>query len=143
MSETMLISGAGDQSPRVSEAIRMAPGLGFLPGIVVDQHFAERGRLGRLIAAIAQNPRYLGVGIDEDTSIVVHDSKSFEVIGSGAVYVLDGSKITYSNLVEDQADREKNLTVFDVKVHLLSEGYGFDLKERRPEPVRQLAAKAS
>jgi cyanophycinase len=139
MSATMLVSGAGDQSPRVSEAIRMAPGLGLLPDVVVDQHFAERGRLGRLIAAIAQNPRYLGVGIDEDTAIIVHDQKSFEVIGAGAVYVLDGAGITYSNLVENQTEMDTTLSVFDVKVHLLSEGYGFNLEERRPEPVRQLA----
>jgi cyanophycinase len=139
MSPTMLISGSGDQSPNVSEAIRMAPGLGLLPDIIVDQHFAERGRLGRLIAAIAQNPRFLGVGIDEDTAIIVHDGKSFEVVGAGAVYVLDGSGITYSNLVEDQAEMDTTLSVFDVKVHLLSEGYGFNIEERRPKPVRQLA----
>jgi cyanophycinase len=138
MSSTMLISGSGDQSPNVSDAIRMAPGLGLLPDIVVDQHFAERGRLGRLIAAIAQNPRYLGVGIDEDTAIIVHDAKSFEVIGSGAVYVLDGSGISYSNLAEEQQEREITLTVHDVKVHLLGSGFGFDLRERRPQPVEQL-----
>jgi cyanophycinase len=139
MSATMLISGQGDQSPHVSEAIRMAPGLGLLPDIIVDQHFAERGRLGRLIAAIAQNPRYLGVGIDEDTAIIVHGQKSFEVIGNGAVYVLDGSGITYSNLVEEQTEMETTLSVFDVKVHLLSEGYGFNIEERRPALIQQLA----
>lgn len=139
MSATMLISGSGDQSPNVGEAVRMAPGLGLLEDMIVDQHFAERGRLGRLIAAIAQNPRYLGVGIDEDTAIIVHDAKSFEVLGSGAVYVLDGGCISYSNLVEEETDWGTMLSVFDVKVHLLSEGYGFDLENRRPEPVRQLA----
>jgi cyanophycinase len=139
MSATMLISGPGEQSPNVSEAIRMAPGLGLLPDIIVDQHFAERGRLGRLIAAIAQNPQYLGIGIDEDTAIVVHDGKSFEVVGSGAVYVLDGSQICYSNLAEEEKERDKLLTVFDVKVHLLAEGYGFDLHERRPMEAQQLA----
>jgi cyanophycinase len=139
MSAAMLISGPGDQSPNVSEAIRMAPGLGLLPDIIVDQHFAERGRLGRLIAAIAQNPRYLGVGVDEDTAIVVHDGNSFEVVGSGAVYVLDGARISYSNLAEEKEERDKLLTVFDVKVHLLSEGYGFDLQERRPMEARKLA----
>ena len=130
MSTTMLISGEGDQSPEIQDAIRMAPGFGFLPDAVIDQHFAERGRIGRLLAAIAQNPRLLGIGIDEDTSIVVTGNEQFEVVGNGSVYVLDASKVTYSNLTE--TEMEAKLAAFDVKLHLLSEGYRYDLQNRRP-----------
>ena len=129
MSTTMLVSGSGDQSPGIEAAIHMAPGLGFFPDAVVDQHFAERGRIGRLIAAITQNPRQLGVGIDEDTAIVVHGNEFFEVIGQGSVYVLDAAGITYSNLVEGETDM---LSTFDIKLHLLSEGFRYDLQNRRP-----------
>lgn len=130
MSTTMLVSGGGDQSPSIEQAVHMAPGLGFFPDAVVDQHFAERGRVGRLIAAIAQNPRHLGIGIDEDTAIVVQGNDFFEVMGKGTVYVLDASGMTYSNLVEGALDA--TLSTFDVKLHLLSAGFRFDLQNRRP-----------
>lgn len=130
MSTTMLVSGSGDQSPSIEAAVHMAPGLGFFPDVVVDQHFAERGRIGRLIAAITQNPRQLGVGIDEDTAIIVHGNDYFEVMGEGSVYVLDAAQITYSNLVE--GDLETMLSTFDIKLHLLSEGFRYDLQNRRP-----------
>lgn len=130
MSTTMLISGQGDQSPEVEDAVHMAPGFGFFPDAVVDQHFAERGRVGRLLAAIAQNPRHIGVGIDEDTAIVVEGNEVFEVIGNGSVYVLDASQMSYSNLSE--GDLDTRLATFDIKMHLLSEGYRYDLQNRRP-----------
>jgi len=130
MSTTMLVAGDGEKSPNVDSAVHMAPGLGFFPDAVVDQHFAERGRIGRLIAAITQNPRQLGVGIDEDTAIIVQGNDFFQVIGHGSVYVLDAAGTTYSNLVEGEMDTM--LSTFDIKLHLLSEGYRYDLQNRRP-----------
>jgi cyanophycinase len=131
MSTTMLVAGPGEQSPNIEDAIRMAPGLGFFPDAVVDQHFAERGRIGRLVSAISQNPRQLGVGIDEDTAIIVHGLDYFEVVGRGAAYVLDASQMTYTNLVEGN-DRETTLSSFNIKLHLLGRGFRFDLKNRLP-----------
>jgi cyanophycinase len=133
MSETMLISGDGDESHKVDAVLGMAPGLGLIRNAVVDQHFAQRGRLGRLLGAITQNPRTLGIGLDENTAIVVHGDEHFEVIGAGAVYVLDGGKVSYSNLAEPKQEMEKTMAVFDVKLHVLSEGNRFNLKDRRPE----------
>jgi cyanophycinase len=131
MSTTMLVSGPGDKSPNIEDAVRMAPGLGLLSDAVIDQHFAERGRIGRLASAIAQNPRQLGIGIDENTAIIVHGEEFFEVVGKGAVYVLDASEMTYSNLVE-AGDRDTTLSAFNIKFHLLGRGFRFDLRERRP-----------
>ena len=133
MSETMLISGDGDESHKVDAVLGMAPGLGFIKNVVIDQHFAQRGRLGRLLGAITQNPRTMGIGLDENTAIVLDDNEWFEVVGAGAVYVLDGSKVSYSNLAEPQEEMQKTMSVFDVKLHVLSAGNRFDLKERRPE----------
>jgi cyanophycinase len=130
MSETMLVSGNGEQSHRIGGALHMAPGLGLLPDVIIDQHFAERGRLGRLLGAVAQNPRILGVGIDEDTSIVVEGARRFEVLGEGAVYILDGRTVTYSNLAEEEVDHA--MSIYDIRLHLLSEPDRFDLRERRP-----------
>lgn len=133
MSETMLISGDGDESHKVDTVLGMAPGLGLIRNAVIDQHFAQRGRLGRLLGAITQNPRTLGIGLDENTAIVLDDNEWFEVAGAGAVYVLDGSKVSYSNLAEPQDEMKKTMSVFDVKLHVLSAGNRFDLQERRPE----------
>jgi cyanophycinase len=133
MSETMLISGGGEESHKVDTVLGMAPGLGFIRNAVIDQHFAQRGRLGRLLGAITQNPRTLGIGLDENTAIVLDDNKWFEVVGAGAVYVLDGSKVSFSNLAEPQEEMEKTMSVFDVRLHVLSAGNRFDLQERRPE----------
>ena len=130
MAETMLVSGDSSASPRIGTGVRMAPGLGLFPGVIVDQHFAQRGRVGRLVAAVAQNPRILGVGIDEDTAIVCEPDGCFKVIGQGAVYVLDGSRVTYSNLTEEDSDRA--LSTYDVRLHMLTMGDEFDLATRTP-----------
>jgi cyanophycinase len=128
VSETMLVSAPSSASHRV-ESLQMAPGLGFLRGVIIDQHFAERGRLGRLVGAVAQNPRLLGVGIDEDTAIVA-EKQRFRVIGSGAVYVVDGMRESYTNLSEE--DPGDVVSVFDLRLHILSSGDQFDLDTRRP-----------
>lgn len=132
MSETMLISGNGEESHKLDSVLGMAPGLALIHDVVIDQHFAERGRLGRLLAAITQNPRTLGLGIDENTAVIVTDGDRFEVLGAGAAYVLDGGKISYSNLAEGKEEMDRTLSVFDVKLHMLSEGNQFDLRDRRP-----------
>jgi len=77
MCETMLISGNGEDSLKIGDTLRMAPGLGFVKDMIIDQHFAERGRIGRLLTAVAQNPRLLGVGIDEDMAILVEGEGCF------------------------------------------------------------------
>jgi cyanophycinase len=130
MSEVMIVGGSGDESPRVRSAIQMAPGLGLLSRFIVDQHFAQRGRIGRLLAALAHNPRLLGIGIDEDTAAVIHGGERLEVIGSGAVTVVDGRDIQHTNL--DEADAEQVLSLFDVRLHLLCEGDALDLLTGSP-----------
>ncbi|MFL5578369.1 MAG: cyanophycinase [Gemmatimonadaceae bacterium] len=126
--ETMLVSGNGTESPKVRSSLRMAPGFGLIQGVIIDQHFAERGRIGRLLAAVAQNPRILGIGIDEDTAIVCEPDGRFRVLGSGAVCVADGADVTYSNLAEEDPDRV--LSVFGVRLFQLSMGDEFDLATR-------------
>jgi cyanophycinase len=131
MSDTMLVDGQSETTPTIGEVVRLAPGLGFLQGAIVDMHFSERGRLGRLLGAIAQNSRMLGIGIDEDTAIEVSRS-CLTVLGNGGVYITDGAKVTFSN-VADASDDEV-LTIDDVAVHLLNAGRRFDLAKRRPLP---------
>lgn len=128
MSDTMMVRGASAETHRIGD-LRMAPGLGLVRDVIIDQHFAERGRIGRLLGAVAQSPRVLGVGIDEDTAIIV-EGEAFRVIGGGAVYVIDAENLTASNIAE--ARPENTLSMFDVRLHVLASGDGLDLTTRRP-----------
>lgn len=134
MSETMVISGSSDKSHELF-GLNMAPGLGFIKGAVIDSHFAERGRIGRLLGAVTQNPKNLGIGIDEDTAMILDPDGTFTVMGSGAIYVVDGTEVRYSNLSEKIKD--DILTVFNVKLHVLGKGYRFDLANRQPIMSRE------
>jgi cyanophycinase len=127
MSTTMLVGGVDEATPS-KEIIRMAPGLGLLSDVVVDQHFAQRGRIGRLLAAIAHNPYIQGVGIDEDTAIVISGGSVCEVIGTGTVAILDGRQSRHSNVSESSPHQSLALT--DVKLHILCKGYRYDLQKR-------------
>lgn len=127
MPDMMIVEGASETNPRV-DVVQMGPGMGFLPGVVIDQHFLQRGRLGRLISALAQQPAVLGFGIDEDTAVIVN-GKEFEVVGSGAVTVVDESEATHSNVGEILKDEA--LAVCGARLHILPQGYRFNLETRK------------
>lgn len=128
MSSTMIVSGIGETNPKI-DIVEMAPGMEFLPGVVIDQHFAQRGRYGRLFSAVAQYPHHLGLGIDENTAIVV-EGLAFSVIGEGAVSVIDAGRLAYSNL--DKVKRGDDLALCGIQLHVLPSGYGFQLRDRTP-----------
>ncbi len=128
MPDVMIVEGDSETNPRL-EIVDMDRGMAFLPGVVIDQHFAERGRLGRLLSAVAQQPVVLGFGIDENTAIVVNNNE-LEVIGEGAVTVIDVSAITHTNL--DQILKDEDLALCGVKLHILPHGYRFNLSSRQP-----------
>ncbi|HZA98327.1 MAG TPA: cyanophycinase, partial [Gemmatimonadales bacterium] len=127
MSSTMIIRGIGDTVRR--NAVELAPGLGFLRNITVDTHFDRGGRVHRLMTVLAQNPATLGVGIDEDTAAEITPNRKFTVWGKGVVMVFDGRGI-HTNAAEVTGREAIALT--DVKVHVLPERYGFDLKTLTP-----------
>lgn len=128
MSSTMVVQG-DDNEPARKCTLKMAPGLGLLDGVIIDQHFDQRGRFGRLLCGIAENPGTLGVGIDEDTAIKVCPDRHFEVLGSNAVTVLDGKSIQSSNVSE--LNPNELLMIAGITVHTLPKGYGFELKDRK------------
>ncbi|MBD2441500.1 cyanophycinase [Nostoc sp. FACHB-110] len=127
MPDKMIVEGDSQSTPRM-EIVEMGPGLGFLPGVVIDQHFLQRGRLGRLITALVREPAVLGFGIDENTAIVVNDDQ-IEVIGEGSVTIVDESDSTYNNAHEIL--RDEPLAICGAKLHILPHGYKFDLKTRQ------------
>lgn len=133
MSSTMIVEGTAETNPRLG-IVNMAPGMEFIDGVVIDQHFAQRGRLGRLLSAVAQYPHHLGLGIDEDTAIVVNGTE-FSVIGKGAVSVVDAGALLYSNLGTLRSNDA--LTLCGVQLHILPAGQRFELRTRLPvlDPV--------
>ena len=126
MASHMMAFGRAGESPK-NRMAQLAAGLGILSGVVIDQHFAERGRFGRLLSVIAHSPSLVGIGLDEDTCAVVHADRSIEVLGKGAVTVVDGSRI-----VSDvhQAKGFRPIMVSGAIVHSLPSGTWFDLRSR-------------
>jgi cyanophycin synthetase len=128
MSNTMIIRGDSNRNPRLG-VIAIAPGMDLLPNSIIDTHFTQRGRLGRLLTAIAHYPQELGLGVDENTAMIVTDSH-FEVIGENSVTVVDGGGMTYTTLPD--AEENESISLHGVKVHVLAAGQRFDLSRREP-----------
>ncbi len=126
MSSHMVAFGASGATPK-QRMVQMAAGLGILPGVIVDQHFEQRNRLGRLLAIIAQNPSLLGIGVDEDTAGVVGPDHVLEVIGRRSVTIIDGAE-SETDAWEVKAHRP--LMISNVVLHSLPTGYRFDLERR-------------
>jgi len=126
MSSHMIAFGASGGTPKHRMAA-MAAGLGLLPSVIVDQHFQQRNRLGRLLSLIAQNPSLLGLGVDEDTAGVVGPDHVMEVIGRGSITVVDGSR---SETDAWEVHGHRPLMISGVVLHSLPAGYRFDLRRR-------------
>ena len=127
LSEHMIAFGDEGSTPRAG-MVSLAPGLGLTNRIVVDQHFRQRDRLGRLLAALAFNPFAVGVGLDEDTAAFIAPDETLEVVGSGAITIVDPSNIEYSSM--DAARLGEPVTLLGVKMHILVQGGTFNLHTR-------------
>jgi len=128
MSSTMVVQG-NDNEPARKCTLKMAPGLGLFEGVIIDQHFDQRGRFGRLLCGVAENPDVLGIGIDEDTAVKLYPDLHFEIIGSNSVTIIDGKTIQSSNVSE--LNPNEILAIMGVTVHALPQGYGFYLESRK------------
>lgn len=138
MGNSMIVSGESDENPR-SGAVEMAPGTDLIVGCIIDTHFSQRGRHGRLLTAVAHFPQDLGFGIDEDTAMIIEKGK-FTVMGTGAVTVIDGGGMTYTDVPYVKSGQ--SIALADVKIHVLSEGYKFDFKTRQVVVPAQKQSKA-
>lgn len=129
MSTSMIVRGESLSHPQ-KNSVRLSPGLGFLKNIIIDQHFTERGRISRLITAVSYNPYNLGVGIDENTAIILDSNGVLEVFGMGSATIVDGSKISYNEIAE-VGDNEA-FSVCGVQLHVLRDGLVYDYLDRHP-----------
>lgn len=128
-SEHMMAYGDSGIAPR-KDMMQFAPGLGLISGVVVDQHFGQRGRTGRLVTALAHNPDLIGIGLDEDTAVEIVPHGLVTVIGSGSVLIVDGSHTSFSDI--HVIAQHTPLTIFDLRIHVLSQHYHYDLNRRMP-----------
>lgn len=129
MSASMIVRGEASSHPH-KNSVRLSPGLGFLKNIIIDQHFTERGRISRLITAVSYNPYNLGVGIDENTAIILDNEGILEVFGAGSVTIVDGSQITYNEIAE--VEDHQSFSVCGVQLHILGDGLVYDYFGRHP-----------
>jgi cyanophycinase len=127
LSEHMIAFG-DEGSSVISGSVRLAPGLGLTNRFVIDQHFRQRDRLGRLITALAYNPFAIGIGLDEDTAVFIGPDETLEVEGSGGVTVVDAADVSFSSM--DSASEGQPVCILGLKVHVLVTGATFNMHTR-------------
>jgi len=128
MSQTMIYDGEVSEA-LLKGSVKLTAGIGFINNIIIDTHFVKRGRFGRLMEVITSNPSYLGVGLGEDTGIIIRNGYIIETIGNGLVVVFEGSHIFHSNIAEIELGEA--IAVEGMLVHTLVQGYGFNLQKRQ------------
>src|SRR5580658_8502048 len=138
LSEHMI--AAGDEgSSMIAGSVRLAPGLGLTNRFIIDQHFRQRDRLGRLLTALAYNPFAIGLGLDEDTAAFIGPDETVEVEGTGGVTVVDASDVSYSSI--DSVEEGQPACVLGLKLHVLVAGATFNLHTRVATATTLLQAK--
>jgi cyanophycinase len=128
MSNTMIYEGNATQA-HLKGQVKITTGLGFIDDVIVDSHFEKRGRFGRLAQAVATNPQCIGIGLGEDTGMLILEGNKMEAIGSGLVIIIDGHDIGHSNIA-DIPDGNP-ISIENLKVHFCEKGNGYLLKERK------------
>lgn len=127
LSAHMVAMGASGATPKLRMA-QMFAGFGLISNVIIDQHFRQRDRIGRLLALVAGNPGLLGIGIDEDTSVVIDNEGILRVVGRHSVTIVDGSHMK-SDIFE--VKRYGDITISDARLHVLGTGRRFDMNARK------------
>jgi cyanophycinase len=131
LSEHMIAFGESGATPRAG-LVSLAPGFGLTNRVIIDQHFRQRDRLGRLLAALAYNPFAIGIGLDEDTAGFVDPNDLIHVVGAGAITIVDASALEHSSM--GTASSGEAICLTGVRLHVLTAGATFDLHTRKAEP---------
>lgn len=137
MSEHMIAFGDEGSTPR-ADMVTLAPGLGLTERLIVDQHFRQRDRLGRLLTALAYNPNAIGLGLDEDTAAFLGADDVLEVAGSGALTIVDPEDVDYTSM--DSSHRDDPVCVIGLRLHVLTDGSRFDCGSRTAYPPGEAPA---
>ena len=134
MSEHMIAFGDSGSTPR-ADMVTLAPGLGLIDRMIVDQHFRQRDRLGRLLTALAYNPEGIGIGLDEDTAAFLGPDNVLVARGSGALTIVDPADVEFTSM--DSSHRDDPVCIIGLRVHVLTAGATFDMTTREAAPPRE------
>ena len=134
MSNTMIYEGSSSDA-HLKGTVKVTTGLAFMQDVIFDSHFDKRGRFGRLAQAVTANPSCLGIGLGEDTGLLITEGNKMEAIGSGMVIILDGYGIGYSNIADVPFNHP--ISVENLKVHLLAKGDTYLLSQRKFIPIKE------
>ncbi len=140
-SDTMIYEGKSEEGFIKGKVLTTA-GFGFVDKIIFDTHFVSRGRIGRLVQIITTNPTCIGVGIEEDSGVILKGDGTVEIIGTGQVIIVDGSDISHSNIIDIEPGEP--IAVENIRIHTLVNGYGYDFTNRRflsPESQKKMKKK--
>jgi cyanophycinase len=130
ISEHMIAFGDDGSTP-IAGSVRLAPGLGLTNRFIIDQHFRQRDRLGRLLTALAYNPFAVGIGLDEDTAAFIAPDNTVHVEGSGGITVVDAAEVQFSSM--DSVNEGRSVCLLGVKLHILTQGATFNLQTRQAD----------
>jgi len=128
MSNTMIYQGSSSEA-LIKGEVKITTGLAFLGDVIIDSHFVKRGRFGRLAQAVASNPSCIGIGLGEDTGVIVTDGSKLEAIGSGLVIIVDGHEIRHSNIAD--VKEGSPVSIERLIMHVMAKGNHYDLLERK------------
>jgi cyanophycinase len=134
MSDRMIYDGYGHYS-LIKGEMKTTIGFGFINNVYIDTHFAERGRFGRLAHAVAHDPTHIGIGLSEETGIIIKEGNLIEVFGPGVVTIIDASKVQFSRV--RKAEENEPIAVENLVMHLLIKGYRYCMKEHLFQPVKE------
>lgn len=138
LSEHMIAYGKEGASPR-AKIVTMAPGLGLTNRVVIDQHFRQRDRLGRLLTALAYNPFAIGIGLDENTAAFIAPDETLEVVGSGALTIVDPSELEFSSMA--RVRQNDPVCLIGLRLHILDQGSTFNLHSRVAAAAPEIAVR--
>jgi cyanophycinase len=136
MSNTMIYEGSAAMAHLKGE-VKITTGLGFMDDVIFDSHFEKRGRFGRLAQAVATNPSCVGIGLGEDTGMLITEGNRMEAVGSGLVIIIDGHAIRHNNIAD--IPEGNPISIENLMVHFCEKGNGYLLKERKFLPEVEMA----
>lgn len=137
MSNTMIYEGSSTKAHLKGE-VKLTTGLAFMKNVIFDSHFDKRGRFGRLAQAVGANPSCIGIGLGEDTGMLITNGNEMEAIGSGMVVIVDGHNIRHSNIAD--ISEGSPISIENLIVHFMSKGDKYDVQQRKFEAVEQIHA---